>query len=92
MVNGETAAGVSFSLALRREPLVVFESPAQLRPWLEQHPQGRVIVYTRVQDPLQLQPAPEFAQKFKGRHVGVWRASDLMGVSDQWLESQDRRR
>ncbi len=75
-----------------REPLAVFESPAQLRPWLEQHPQGRVIVYTRAKDPPQLQPAPEFAQKFKGRHVGVWRASDLLGVSDQWLESQDRRR
>lgn len=74
-----------------REPLAVFDSPAELRPWLERNPQGRVIVYTRAQDPLQLQPAPEFTQKYKGRHVGVWRASDLMGVSDQWLVSQDRR-
>ena len=73
-----------------REPLVVFESPAQLGAWLEQHPQGRVVVYTRAQDPTQLQPPPEFAQKFKGRHVGVWRASDLRSVSPQWLESQDR--
>jgi 4-amino-4-deoxy-L-arabinose transferase-like glycosyltransferase len=73
-----------------REPLAVIESPAQLRPWLEQHPQGRVVIYTRAKNPTQLQPPPEFAQKFKGRQVGVWRASDLLGVSVQWLESQDR--
>ena len=75
-----------------REPLQVFDSAAAMRAWLEQHPQGRVVIYTRAADPSALQPPPEFLQKFKGRHVGVWRASDLRALSDEWLDSQDRRR
>jgi hypothetical protein len=63
-----------------------------MRPWLDEHPQGRVIIYTRVADTSQLQPQPEFLQKFKGRHVGVWRAADLRTLSDEWMDSQDRRR
>lgn len=75
-----------------RRPLEVFETAAAMRPWLDEHPQGRVIIYTRVADTSQLQPQPEFLQKFKGRHVGVWRAADLRARSDEWMDSQDRRR
>jgi hypothetical protein len=62
-----------------------------MQTWLAQHPQGRVVIYTRAARPSELAPAPEFLQRFKGRHVGVWRAADLQGVSPEWMDAQDRR-
>lgn len=75
-----------------RQPLVVFDAASEMLPWLAQHPEGRVVIYTRAVRPSELTPAPEFLQKFKGRHVGVWRAADLEGISPEWMDAQDQRR
>jgi len=65
-------------------PLEVFMDADSLLDWASEHPEAAVVLYAR--DPLTHAAGaqPQFAQKFKGRHVFVWRGADLAGVSDAW--------
>jgi 4-amino-4-deoxy-L-arabinose transferase-like glycosyltransferase len=75
------------------QPLLVIPAPGDLMSWAKQHPDGAVVIYARLPLTHADGAKPLFAQKFKGRHVSVWRGADLAGVSDQWyrapVESDD---
>jgi hypothetical protein len=62
-----------------RQPLAVFESPDALRRWTADHPDGGVVVYSRVPPPL---PGgePEFVQRYRGGHLMLWRAEDYARI------------
>jgi 4-amino-4-deoxy-L-arabinose transferase-like glycosyltransferase len=67
-----------------QRPLEVITSPDALSAWTRRNPDGAVIVYTRGALTHAAGATPQFAQKFKGRHVYVWRGADLGGVSEHW--------
>lgn len=72
-----------------RQPLTVVPERQALLDWAHRHPDGRVVLYSY--EPLEHArgAAPEFAQRFKGRFVSVWQASDLDALSDGWTRNRD---
>jgi 4-amino-4-deoxy-L-arabinose transferase-like glycosyltransferase len=70
-----------------QRPLEVVMSPNALLAWAQRHPEGAVIVYARSALTHSAGAQPQFAQKFKGRHVYVWRGADLAGVSEHWYRA-----
>lgn len=68
-----------------KQPLDVVDGRGPLLDWATGHPEGRVVLYSKAPLTHASGAQPEFAQKFKGGWVSVWRAADLPGVSDGWI-------
>jgi 4-amino-4-deoxy-L-arabinose transferase-like glycosyltransferase len=66
------------------QPLQAIDGRGPLLEWASAHPEGRVVLYSAAPLTHAAGARPEFAQKFKGGWVSVWRAADLPGVSDGW--------
>ncbi|MEJ2346608.1 MAG: glycosyltransferase family 39 protein [Gammaproteobacteria bacterium] len=61
-----------------RKPLVVLRH-GQLHHWAEQHPNGRVVVYSS-DPPPNTGPQPDFLQRYKGEWLAIWEASVLCSM------------
>ena len=68
-----------------QQPLQVIEQPQALHRWAADHPDGGVVVHSRAPPALTSGAVPEFAQKFKGGYVALWRAGDVLRAGpDGW--------
>jgi len=70
-----------------QRPLEVIMAPESLLAWAESHPEAAVVVYARGPLTHSAGVQPQFTQKFRGRHVFVWRGADLAGVSEHWYRA-----
>jgi 4-amino-4-deoxy-L-arabinose transferase-like glycosyltransferase len=70
-----------------QRPLEVIMAPEALLAWAESHPEAAVVVYARGPLTHSAGAQPQFTQKFRGRHVFVWRGADLAGVSAHWYRA-----
>jgi 4-amino-4-deoxy-L-arabinose transferase-like glycosyltransferase len=64
-----------------RQPLQVLHDAADVRQWAAQHPQGRIVAYSRVSPG----SGPEFVHRFRDQYASVWRADAFAPIADDWL-------
>jgi 4-amino-4-deoxy-L-arabinose transferase-like glycosyltransferase len=72
-----------------RQPLAALPEREAMLDWARRHPDGRIVLYSYAPLEHARGVAPEFSQKFKGRLVSVWKASDLDALSDGWTRNRD---
>jgi 4-amino-4-deoxy-L-arabinose transferase-like glycosyltransferase len=89
IAHGDKYHGQFQFIGRLREPLLAVSSRDAMLEWARRHPDGRVVLYSYT--PLEHTggQSAEFVQRFKGRYVSVWPASELPALSDAWTRDRD---